>query len=160
MAQNGNGNGKAGIHSVAFKLVVSIGLAFVAACAILLLIAIRNAEGCMTEAYKKYTMNVAQSAATAVNVLCQQGTGDEDFGVSEEAAMIDLLRSDTEGNKQLLNDYFGPVLGDIELSGISGSYAYFVSADGMMVYHSNAEKIGNSVENAAVKAITSRSTRV
>ncbi len=156
MAQNGNGNGKAGIHSVAFKLVVSIGLAFVAACAILLLIAIRNAEGCMTEAYKKYTMNVAQSAATAVNVLCQQGTGDEDFGVSEEAAMIDLLRSDTEGNKQLLNDYFGPVLGDIELSGISGSYAYFVSADGMMVYHSNAEKIGNSVENAAVKAITSR----
>ncbi len=156
MAQNGNGNGKAGIHSVAFKLVVSIGLAFVAACAILLLIAIRNAEGCMTEAYKKYTMNVAQSAATAVNVLCQQGTGDEDFGVSEEAAMIDLLRSDTEGNKQLLNDYFGPVLGDIELSGISGSYAYFVSADGIMVYHSNAEKIGNSVENAAVKAITSR----
>ena len=156
MAQNGNGNKKAGIHSVAFKLVVSIGFAFIAACTTLLVIAIRNAEGCMTEAYKKYTMNVAQSAATAVNVLCQQGTGDEAFGVSEETAMIDLLRSDTEGNKQVLNDYFGPVLGDIALSGISGSYAYFVSADGMMIYHSNADKIGNSVENAAVKSITSR----
>ena len=156
MAQNGNGNRKAGIHSVAFKLVVSIGLAFIAACAILLLIAIRNAEGCMTEAYKKYTMNVAQSAATAVNVLCSQGTGEESVGVAEETAMVELLRSDTEANRQLLYDYFGPVLGDIELTGIEGSYAYMVSADGMTIYHTNSERIGNPVENAAVKGLTAR----
>ena len=156
MAQNGNGNKKAGIHSVAFKLVVSIGFAFIAACTILLVIAIRNAEGCMTETYKKYTMNVAESAATAVDVLCRQGTGDEAFGVAEETAMVELLRSDTEGNKQLLYDYFGPVLGDIELAGIDGSYAYMVSADGMTIYHSSAERIGNPVENAAVKGLISR----
>ena len=156
MAQNGNGNGKAGIHSVAFKLVVSIGLAFVAACAILLLIAIRNAEGCMTETYKKYTMNVAESAATAVNVLCSQGTGDEGIGIAGETAMVELLRSDTEANRQLLYDYFGPVLGDIELTGIEGSYAYMVSADGMTIYHTNSERIGNPVENAAVKGLTAR----
>ncbi len=156
MAQNGNGNGKAGIHSVAFKLVVSIGLAFIAACAILLLIAIRNAEGCMTETYKKYTMNVAESAATAVNVLCSQGTGDESVGIAGETAMVELLRSDTEANRQLLYDYFGPVLGDIELTGIEGSYAYMVSADGMTIYHTNSERIGNPVENAAVKGLTAR----
>lgn len=156
MAQNGNGNGKAGIHSVAFKLVVSIGLAFIAACAILLLIAIRNAEGCMTETYKKYTMNVAESAATAVNVLCSQGTGDESVGIAGETAIVELLRSDTEANRQLLYDYFGPVLGDIELTGIEGSYAYMVSADGMTIYHTNSERIGNPVENAAVKGLTAR----
>ena len=156
MAQNGNGNGKAGIHSVAFKLVVSIGLAFIVACAILLLIAIRNAEGCMTETYKKYTMNVAESAATAVNVLCSQGTGDESVGIAGETAMVELLRSDTEANRQLLYDYFGPVLGDIELTGIEGSYAYMVSADGMTIYHTNSERIGNPVENAAVKGLTAR----
>ena len=147
---------KVGIHSVVFKLIIAVGLAFVIAGLVLSVMSIKNAEQCMTEAYKKYTMNVAQSAATAVNVLCQQGTGDQAFGIAEENAMIELLDSDVESNRQVLKDYFGPVLGDIELSGISGSYAYFVSADGMMIYHSNPEKIGNAVENAAVKGLTTR----
>lgn len=42
MAQNGKAEKSARIHSIAFKLVLSIGLAFTFACAILLLIAIRN----------------------------------------------------------------------------------------------------------------------
>ncbi|MBO4610160.1 MAG: methyl-accepting chemotaxis protein [Lachnospiraceae bacterium] len=156
MAQNGNEKTNAGIHSIAFKLVVSIGLAFIAACAILLTIAIRNSEGCMTEAYKKYTMNVAQSAATAVDVLCREGTGDDAHGVAVEEEMISLLKADAEGNRQTLYDFYGPVLGDIELTGIDGSYAYMVSADGTTLYHTSEERIGNPVENAAVKGLTAR----
>ncbi|MBR1451721.1 MAG: methyl-accepting chemotaxis protein, partial [Lachnospiraceae bacterium] len=34
-----------------------------------------------------------------------------------------------------------------------GSYAYMVSPDGTMLYHKDPEKIGNPVENAAVKGI-------
>ncbi len=156
MAQNGKAEKSAGIHSIAFKLVVSIGLAFTFACAILLLIAIRNSEGCMTEAYKKYTMNVAQSAATAVDVLCREGTGDDSHGIAVEEEMISLLEADAEANRQVLYDFYGPVLGDIELTGIDGSYAYMVSADGTTLYHTSSERIGNPVENAAVKGLTAR----
>lgn len=42
---------------------------------------------------------------------------------------------------------------DIEVSGMESSYAYVVSADGTMLYHPTAEKIGQPVENAAVKQI-------
>jgi len=156
MAQSGNGKTRTGIHSIAFKLVVSIGLAFMIACSMLLVIAIRNAEGSMTGAYKKYTMNVAQSAATAVNVLCRQGSADASSGIAEEEAMIALLEADADGNRQILYDFYAPVLGDIELTGIDGSYAYMVSADGTTLYHPNGERIGNPVENAAVRGLTAR----
>jgi methyl-accepting chemotaxis protein len=156
MAQNGKTKKSAGIHSIAFKLVVSIGLAFTFACSILLFIAIRNSEGCMTEAYKKYTMNVAQSAATAVDVLCREGTGDDSRGAAVEEEMLSLIEADAEANRQVLYDFYGPVLGDIELTGIDGSYAYMVSADGTTLYHPSGERIGNPVENAAVKGLTAR----
>ncbi len=37
----------------------------------------------------------------------------------------------------------------------STAYIYYVSADGVMLYHPNVEKIGNPVENAAVKHLVS-----
>lgn len=42
---------------------------------------------------------------------------------------------------------------DIEVSGMESSYAYVVSADGTMLYHPTADKIGQPVENAAVKQV-------
>lgn len=48
---------------------------------------------------------------------------------------------------------FDGILGEIELSGVEGSYAYMVSPTGTMLWHPDPEKIGNSVENAAVKSI-------
>ena len=44
-------------------------------------------------------------------------------------------------------------MGDIEILGVDGSYAYMVSSNGTMLYHKTAEKIGKPVENAAVKGI-------
>ena len=41
----------------------------------------------------------------------------------------------------------------ISITGVEGSYAYMVSPDGTMLYHTNPEKIGQPVENAAVKGI-------
>ena len=48
---------------------------------------------------------------------------------------------------------YSKLIGEIEISGVEGSYAYMVSPDGTMLYHTNAEKIGQPVENAAVKGI-------
>ena len=45
------------------------------------------------------------------------------------------------------------LLGDIQIAGMDSSYAYVVSADGTMLYHPTPEKIGQPVENAAVKQI-------
>jgi len=143
-------------HSVVFKLVLALVVAFIIAGLTLSVVSIRNAEDSMKEAYKKYTMNVAQAASTAVDELCREGSADESAGIAKETEMIELLKADPDGNKEYLGEYFGRALGETELSGINGSYAYFVSSDGLMLYHPTADKIGNAVENAAVKSITTR----
>ncbi|MCR5688030.1 MAG: methyl-accepting chemotaxis protein [Lachnospiraceae bacterium] len=55
-------------------------------------------------------------------------------------------------DKMIRIDY-DKLIGQIEMSGVEGSYAYMVSPDGTMLYHKDPEKIGNPVENAAVKGI-------
>lgn len=45
------------------------------------------------------------------------------------------------------------VLADAKLEGVDSSYSYFVARDSTMLYHPTAEKIGQPVENAAVKQI-------
>ncbi len=54
---------------------------------------------------------------------------------------------------KLINIDYSRLIGAIEMSGVEGSYAYMVSPDGTMLYHTNSEKIGQPVENAAVKGI-------
>ena len=144
------------LNSSITKTVAAVALTFAISGLILSAMAIENAEDTMVEAYKKYTMNVAQAAAAGIDALCQEGTGNAGAGIERENSLIEILKADPDNNKSVLNEYFGGVLGDIELSGVEGSYAYFVSADGTMVYHSNPDKIGNPVENAAVKNITSK----
>lgn len=51
---------------------------------------------------------------------------------------------------------YDKLIGEIKISGVDGSYAYMVSPDGTMLYHSNPEKIGQPVENAAVKSIVTK----
>ena len=54
---------------------------------------------------------------------------------------------------KLIKIDYDKLIGEIEISGVNGSYAYMVSPDGTMLYHNNPEKIGQPVENAAVKGI-------
>lgn len=44
-------------------------------------------------------------------------------------------------------------LGNVKVKGMSSSYAYLVSSDSTMMYHPTADKIGQPVENAAVKQL-------
>ncbi len=62
-------------------------------------------------------------------------------------------------NKQIVNgeenvlsaENLSKNLSEVMLEGVKSSYAYVVSADGTMLYHPTADKIGKPVENAAVK---------
>lgn len=45
-------------------------------------------------------------------------------------------------------------LSDVGIEGVDSSYVYVVSADGTMLYHPTAEKIGQPVENAVIKSVT------
>ena len=54
---------------------------------------------------------------------------------------------------KLIRIDYDQLIGQIKISGVEGSYAYMVSPDGTMLYHTNAEKIGQPVENTAVKNI-------
>ncbi len=44
-------------------------------------------------------------------------------------------------------------ISDVSALNLSTSYIYFVDSQGIMLYHPNPEKIGNPVENAAVKSL-------
>lgn len=61
----------------------------------------------------------------------------------------EIAGADGEMNAEMLTES----LSDIKLSGISSSYMYLVGRDSTMLYHPTAEKIGQPVENAAVKQI-------
>ena len=50
-------------------------------------------------------------------------------------------------------------LGNVKVRGMNSSYAYLVSRDGTMVYHPTADKIGQPVENDAVKLLMGEISR-
>lgn len=58
-----------------------------------------------------------------------------------------------EGDKALTPESLGNVFADTKIEGLDTSYIYVVDASGTMLYHPTAEKIGNAVENDAVKGV-------
>ncbi|MBO7353829.1 MAG: methyl-accepting chemotaxis protein, partial [Lachnospiraceae bacterium] len=64
----------------------------------------------------------------------------------------DIVLVTADYDKFVKIDY-NALLGDLEIEGVEGSYAYMVSSDGTMLWHPQADKIGSPVENAAVKGI-------
>lgn len=58
-------------------------------------------------------------------------------------------------DKALLPETLGLMLADVGLEDVESSYIYVVSSDGTMLYHPTPEKIGQPVENAAVKKVVS-----
>ena len=50
-------------------------------------------------------------------------------------------------------DALTKVVGNVSVKGLDSSYCYLVSADGTMLYHPTADKIGQPVENEAVKSL-------
>ena len=59
------------------------------------------------------------------------------------------------GGATYVNDVAARI-SDVSSLGLKTAYIYFVDRDGIMLYHPTPEKIGNPVENAAVKELVAR----
>lgn len=64
---------------------------------------------------------------------------------------LDAVRS--EGEEGFTSSAIGAVVKDLQIAGMDSSYAYVVDADSTMLYHPTPEKIGQPVENDAVKQL-------
>ena len=107
------------------------------------------------EAYGGYAQNLAQEAAISIDFSKQFGEGVyQAYALNmaiEVAKCIDTAQSGSD--LPLTTTQLDRILQDVNIKDVEGSYAYMVSPDGTMLWHPNAEKIGNPVENAAVKGI-------
>ena len=120
-----------GIYGFSIALIVTL----------LTLIASLSSKNTVEDIYVRYTQNVAEAAAVAVseNLIVDeitnadiQGTGD---GTTVEQQFIQMLKEDPDANRETVYNSLDPALGAVKLTGIDGSYAYMVSADGLMIYH-------------------------
>ncbi|MCR5053842.1 MAG: methyl-accepting chemotaxis protein [Lachnospiraceae bacterium] len=162
--QKDNTNGKVSfLHSLAFR--VSLIVTIVSAVAIILVsfIAINDSQDTLENTYKNYTMNVADTACAAVDAAMEATSQnievegvDSLSGAEVENYLVQLLEEDPDANRETVAATFTGALGDVNIEGIEGSYAYLVAQDGTMVWHPTAEKIGGSVENEAVKGLVAR----
>ncbi|MCR5799785.1 MAG: methyl-accepting chemotaxis protein [Lachnospiraceae bacterium] len=99
------------------------------------------------KAYGGYAMNLAQEAAVSINFSREFGEG-----VYKNYA-LDLAEDTALALDQADPSRLDTIMRNVVITGVEGSYAYMVSPDGTMLWHPNTEKIGNPVENAAVKGI-------
>ena len=84
----------------------------------------------------------------------------KEIGSVTRGYMRDLAKSygvmldnelDSEGESVLSSEHLSGILAGVQVEGVESSYIYVVGADGTMLYHPTADKIGKPVENAAVK---------
>ena len=162
------------------KIALFAGIVLFVAVLIQVISGVLNASKSMQTTYLNYALNLAQETVVAVDFATD--FGEEAYGgyaknLAEEAAVsIDFSREfgeevyknyayDLAVNTALAIDKvtvdgirpdratLKSVLGNVTITGVEGSYAYMVSPDGTMLWHQTTEKIGQPVENAAVKGI-------
>lgn len=107
------------------------------------------------QAYGGYAKNLAQEAAISINFSREFGeTVYKAYALNlaqEAAKSVNLAAQNNNGT--LSTNQLNRILQDVAIKDVAGSYAYMVSPHGTMLWHPNADKIGNPVENAAVKGI-------
>lgn len=74
------------------------------------------------------------------------------FSIAETTAeLVENMNTSTTDSAA-----YTAVLGDIHMKGVESSYAYLVSADGTMLYHPTADKIGQPVENVVITKVVNQ----
>lgn len=118
-------------HSIKMKIIVLIVICIVATSALNLLLNVPMIRSDITGLTKNYM---------------------------EDMAMISGMNLDNslehaDASEVLSTEQLQASLGDVSVEGLESSYAYVVDANGTMLYHPTAEKIGQPVENDAVKQL-------
>ena len=119
------------LQSIKVKILLLVVLAIVASTLIGLLTSIPLMQKSVTGLVKDYMNDLAK--------ITGQGLDKE----------IELA-----GRDKVMNlDEISSILEGVCVESMSSSYAYMVGADGTMIYHPTADKIGKPVENEAVKQV-------
>lgn len=121
---------KAVLHSMRFNVVQLVLLSIIISVVSLLIIVIPVADNAISTLAESYMRDVCDTC-----------------GLNVDAA---LNRS---GNVILNQAYLETLIGDVCINDLDSSYAYVVGSDGTMIYHPDESKIGQPVENAAIKQV-------
>ncbi len=121
------------IKSMKFKIILMVFLAIVAAIVMFMWTVIPLMRNNMEDTIKSYMKDVTMIAGADLE------------------RELDIMGAE----KALTAEELEAAVGGIAINNMETSYAYVVSADGTMLYHPTAEKIGSPVENAAVTALVS-----
>ncbi len=122
----------------------------------LIAVSVTRTVSTMESTYMSYAQNLAEEAVSGIDFAVDFGEGV--YGgyamdlAENAAATVDIISKYQMNMNAAL---YGTAVGDIKINGISSSYTYIVDPKGIMLYHPTADKIGNLVENAAVKSIVS-----
>lgn len=114
------------IHSIAAKITCLIIAVVFLAAAVSLSNAGIKAQNLITGVYEDYILSITELSSNIVGKI------------PAETATI---------------QQYEEVLKDVKMEGIESSYAYLVDADGTMLYHPTADKIGQKVENEVVSSV-------
>ena len=128
------GNDMKKLNSITGKVVSLVSVSMIVVVCIVMLIVIPKAKSNLSKLTEDYMVDLAKI------------TGDE----------IDTIKAERGSAVALNASTLGRIVGDIAVRDISSSYTYIVSGDGTMLYHPTPEKIGQPVENDAVKQIVSQ----
>lgn len=121
---------KAGLHSMRFNVVQLVLLSIIISVASLLIMIIPVADNAISTLAESYMRDVCDTC-----------------GLNVDAA---LNRS---GNVILNQAYLETLIGDVCINDLDSSYAYVVGSDGTMIYHPDESKVGQPVENPAIKQV-------
>lgn len=116
-------------HSLKFKIMVLAEVFVIIAVAGCIVIALPKSSGLIREQARSSMLSLTKASARTLEYEIS------DAGGEMPAEML------------------AGVLADSKLDGVSSSYSYLVARDSTMLYHPTPEKIGQPVENAAVKQI-------
>lgn len=120
-------------HSIKMKIIALVVICIVATAALNLILNVPMIKSDITGLTKNYMKDMA--VISGMN--------------------LDNSLAHADASEVLSTEQLKAAVGDVSVEGLETSYAYVVSSDGTMLYHPTAEKIGQPVENDAVKQLLS-----
>lgn len=118
-------------HSLSGKVSILIFLCVTVACSVTSVFCLSKMEDIIRNIRQDYSQTIAEDAARSIDGA---ELGGVDFSSDVAATMI----------------------ADAKMIGVESSYVYVTDSDGIMLYHPTASKIGQPVENEAVKGIVAK----
>ncbi len=119
------------LNSIRTKILLFVAFAMIVTALICMCGTIPRLRDNMTETTQNYMIDVAWTVGHGLDREIAHSTREEVMTAEE----LDILA------------------GEVGIEGLDSSYAYIVGADGTMLYHPSPDKIGQPVENDAVKQL-------